>query len=138
MKKLLSILFLFFFVAASAQTNKDKQLADQFMSNGEFDKAVAMYEKLYDKDPLNVYNNYYYCLLQLRSFENAEKLVKKTMKKNPDNPSYFVDLGYIYFQQGDMNKAHQQYDKAIKQLRPDQGVIVQLANNFSSKQETEY
>ncbi len=118
---------------------KDRQLADQYMTNGEFDKAAVMYEKLYEKDdPQGVYGNYYYCLIQLRYFDVAEKLVKRAMKKYPDNPSYLVDLGYIYFNQGDLPKAHQQYDKAIKQLHPDQGIIIQLANAFANKQETDY
>src|SRR4051812_44872453 len=140
MKKIKLILgfILVFCAAVSAQTGKDRQLADQYMNNGEFDKAVSIYEKLYDKDPMSVYGNYYYCLIELRSFDNAEKLVKKTIKKNPDNPGFLVDLGYIYFQQGDITKAKQQYDKAIKQLKPDQGIIMLLANAFISKQENDY
>lgn len=138
MKKLLFIFFLFLAVGASAQISKDRQLADQFMSNGEYDKAAAIYDKLYDKDPLSVYGNYYYCLLQLKSYDDAEKLVKKTMKKNDGNPAFLVDLGFIYFEEGDLSKAHQQYDKALKQMTPDQGVIMNLANAFISKQETDY
>jgi tetratricopeptide (TPR) repeat protein len=64
---------------------KDQQLADQYFYSQEYDKAVMLYEKLYDKNP-NVYSNYLRSLLELNQIDKAEKLVKKQLRKDGDNP----------------------------------------------------
>src|SRR5215475_10989517 len=97
--------------AVVAQTNKDAQLADQYLNSYEFDKAVVLYEKAYSRDPLPVYPNYLRCLIGMKNYDEAEKLVKKTIKKNTANFSYQVDLGTIYELQGQQGKAKQVYDK---------------------------
>src|SRR5438552_190057 len=92
-------LFLLFVLSSSllfAQTNKDSQLADQYMSSYEFEKAAVLYEKAYSRDPFGVYSNYLRCLIAMKNYDEAEKLVKKTIKKNPANPAFQVDLGSVY------------------------------------------
>src|SRR3954466_4467980 len=84
---------------------KDAQLADQYFNSYEFEKAAVLYEKAYSFDPNGVYQNYLRCLLAMKNFNEAEKLVKKTAKKNPSNPGYQADLGNIYELQGDKSKA---------------------------------
>jgi tetratricopeptide (TPR) repeat protein len=126
------------FVLSAQPPTGNRQLADQYMNNFEFDKAAALYDKLYDKDPFSTYPNYLKCLVALKEYDKAEKLVKNISKKNPGNPAYAVDLGYIYESKGDMNKAKQTYDKAIKTLQPDQGQIISLANAFSARQNWDY
>ncbi len=130
---------LFFSFAADAQPpTSNRQLADQYMNNFEFDKAAVIYEKGFDKDPFGTYPNYLKCLIALRNYDDAEKLVKNISKKNPDNPAYAVDLGFIYESKGDQSKAKQTYEKAIKNLKPDQGQIMTLANTFFSRQNWDY
>ena len=133
------LLLLFAVAPVVAQPpTSNRQLADQYMSNFEYDKAAAIYDKIYDKDPFGTYPNYLKCLLALRNFDGAEKLVKNISKKNPDNPSYAVDLGYVYESKGDSSKGKQIYDKIIKGLQPDQGQIITLANTFFSHQNWDY
>jgi tetratricopeptide (TPR) repeat protein len=116
----------------------NRQLADQYMNNFEYEKAAALYDNLYDKDPFSTYPNYLKCLVALKKYDDAEKLVKNISKKNPGNPAYAVDLGFIYESKGDQAKAKQAYDKAIKSLQPDQGQIISLANAFFAKQNWDY
>jgi hypothetical protein len=116
----------------------NRQLADQYMNNFEFDKAAAIYDKLYERDPFSTYPNYLKCLLALKNYDQAEKLVKNISKKNPENPAYAIDLGFVYDSKGDVSKASQVYDKTIKNLEPDQGKIIQLANSFASHQNWDY
>ncbi|MCX6274909.1 MAG: tetratricopeptide repeat protein [Bacteroidetes bacterium] len=116
----------------------NRQLADQYMSNFEYDKAATIYDKIYDKDPFGTYPNYLKCLLALRNYDAAEKLVKNISKKNPENTAYAVDLGFVFESKGDINKAKQTYDKSIKGLQPDQGQIMNLANAFFSHQNWDY
>jgi tetratricopeptide (TPR) repeat protein len=129
---------------AFAQPGSDRQLADQYFINFEFDKAAVIYDKLFDKDPMGVYPNYLRTLVALKNYSEAEKMVKKMIKKSSSgnfpvaSQTYQVDLGFVYESAGDMNKAKQTYEKAIKTLQPDQGQIISLANAFYSHQNWDY
>lgn len=138
LKKIPLFLLLIFSFASSAQVNTQRQLADQYLGNAEYDKAAAIYDKIFDQDPFGVYPNYLRCLASLKESEKAEKMIKKMMKKNPDNLSFLVDLGFLYLTEGDHSKSKQQYDKAIKSLKPDQQQVIVLANAFAARQEWEY
>lgn len=131
-------LLLFFALNSFGQMGQDRQLADQYLNNAEYEKAAQLYDKLMDKDPFGTYPQYYKCLLAMKDFNEAEKLTKKMIKKQETSLSYLVDLGFIYAQVNQPDKAKSQYEKAIKSLKPDQGQIMNLASTFMNKQETDY
>lgn len=136
---LLSIFtLLIYFDAAGQNQNQERQLADQYLNNAEYEKAAQLYDKLMDRDPFGTYPQYLRCLLAMKDFETAEKLVRRVIKKQPDFPSYLVDLGFVYSSMGDKEKAAQQYDKALKIIKADQGQITALANAFQLRHETDY
>lgn len=124
---------------AFAQINTDEQLAAQYFSNQEFDKAVIYYEKLYSKTKKE---NYYYrllgCFLELKEYKNAEKLVKKQTKKNPYQLEFLTDLAHVYQLSGEKDKARQIKEKAVKQLTPDDQQVRLLANGFLKYKEIDY
>ena len=131
-------LLLFFALNSFGQMGQDRQLADQYLNNAEYEKAAQLYDKLMDKDPFGTYPQYYKCLLAMKDFNEAEKLTKKMIKKQETSLSYLVDLGFIYAQVNQPDKAKSQYEKAIKSLKPDQGQIMNLASTFMNRQETDY
>ena len=136
----IAILFSLFIFSKGlhAQSPQDRQLADQYLMNAEYEKAAILYDKLMDRDPFGTYPQYLRCLLALKDYDEAEKLVKKIIKRQPDYPAYLVDLGYVYSSQGEDDKAKQQFDKAIKGMKAEQGSIVNLANAFLIRQELDY
>lgn len=140
--KILSSLFFAVFILvsfpSSAQSGNDRKLADQYLESAEYEKAAELYDKLSDRDPFGTYPNYLRCLLSMRAYDKAEKLVKKFIKRQPDNLSFGADLGFVYFSSGDEAKANQQYDKTIKLLKPDQGMIIMLANAFIMRQDWDH
>lgn len=138
-KIVLYTLFILLPVIANAQISGDEQLALQFYQNKEYDKAAVLYEKLYNKKNGEFYYlNYLNCLIELKEFKKAEDLAKKQIKRLPDNPIYAIDLGYIFQLAGDNNKAVQQFEKILKNLPLDYQQIINTANAFSTKQETDY
>ena len=137
-RKFFLCLFIFLSTNIFGQSPQDRQLADQFLNNAEYEKAAQLYDKLMDRDPFGTYPQYLRCLLSMKDYETAEKVAKKIIKKQPDNPTYLVDLGFIYSSKGDIDKSKQQYDKAIKFIQPDQGQITSLANSFMLRQELDY
>ena len=120
MKKLLTLLLLSFVLCTAMgqnQRSQEEQLGIQYYQNGEFEKAAPMFEKVYNANPNSyIYYYYYQTLLQLGDFKEAEKVVKKQQKKFPTTQRYKIDLGYIYESSGDMEKAEQVYNNAIKEV----------------------
>ncbi|MES2395397.1 MAG: tetratricopeptide repeat protein [Bacteroidota bacterium] len=142
MKKLKHILFLFAFaflhVNTSAQTNTDLQLAQQFYDNKEFDKALDYYEKLYNKiSSEEFYTPYLNCLLELKEFKTAEKVIKKQIKRNPERPELFIDLGTVYERAEDSGKAKNTWELAIKSIKHDDQVFI-VAKAFMAIKQYDY
>ena len=66
---------------AQPQTN-DEQLAIQYYTNREFEKAGMVFSNLYEKRPDAYYYTYYLqCLIETQKYEEAEKLVKKASEE---------------------------------------------------------
>ena len=133
-------LFLFFVFAfcllrfAFAQPGRDETLANSYSQNGEFDKAVELYQGLWEKSNYDIkfYLPLYKCLLTLKKFDDLEKVVKKELKKNDNAPQYLIDLGYMYSQIPNAEKAKEQFDKALKELKPNEVSVRSLANAFET------
>jgi tetratricopeptide (TPR) repeat protein len=85
-----------------AQNGTDEKLARQYLQNKEFDKALDLYEKLYDSKGGSIfYDEFLGCLMELQKYAEAEKLVKKQLKQNQyDNP-VLIDLGYVFLMQNE-------------------------------------
>ena len=124
---------------AWAQPGTDEQLAAEYMRQGEFSKAILYYEKLYKQQPTNLY---YEQLLKAYTgaaqYSDAEKLAKEQMRKQGGDPRYLVDIGMVMKLEGDTVKADQQFDKALKGMKPEQGSIRNLANAFTKYNELDY
>ena len=67
MKGLLLLIFLSIQIIDFAQTESDIKLAQYYYSNGEFDKAVGYFEKIYLGNPSKVvYTQYIDCLMAIK------------------------------------------------------------------------
>ncbi len=141
MKKIL-IFILFSSIAANlfAQNDQtDVQLAYQYFQNKEFNKAVVLYEKLYKNSRVRLYFEYYVeCLIALKNFKDAESVVKKEIKKNNDELTFYVLYGYIFKLQEKPDKATEQYKYVLKNLPNDRIQIVDVANAFILRKEFDY
>ncbi|WP_036777234.1 tetratricopeptide repeat protein [Pontibacter actiniarum] len=126
---LLSLLVLFAVPAAQAQ-QQDLELAREYFSQGDYAKAEALYAKLINDQRLFhvVYPDYLKTLLARRDYKEAEKLVRKTMKRYPGNPGYEVDLGLVYQASGDKAAAEKQFDRLLENISPE--AVIAVANVF--------
>lgn len=135
---MLKKLFLFLLVTTPLlllAQNADEQLAAQYLDNNEYDKAADLYERLYTKNPSStyLYENLLTCYFRLRHFEQAEKLVKKQQRRFEGNAYYQVDLGYVYEQAGQPEKAQKVYDGIIQKLSPFNETVTGTANAFRKR-----
>ncbi|MCB2220013.1 MAG: tetratricopeptide repeat protein [Bacteroidetes bacterium] len=117
----------------------DQQLAAQYFRNRDFEKAVILYKKLYEEQNSSVFYTYYlYCLVELDDFKEAERLVKKQIKSDPNGLKYQVDLGYVYAEEGDQGKSRRQFESILKDIPANRQKIIELSNAFLYRQQTEY
>lgn len=117
----------------------DQQLALEYFRGKEYDKAAVLYEKLYKATNSDFYyNNLLICLREMNDFEEAEKLIRRQMKKNTGDASYHVDLGSLYIHIGKPEKGKDEFEKALKKVVANQNMISRLANAFISKREFGY
>ena len=139
MKRIFFLLCLLFTHLAIAQDGSDQQLAQHYYSNGEFDKAVIYYEKLFTKDPNKFnFNRYYDCLVKVEDYKNAEKLVKKQIASNRSAYEYKVILGEFYELTNDPEKANKIYDDLIDELTANPAVVIDVYTAFKSKGKNDY
>lgn len=136
--------FVLFFLLVSApilssaqQTNE--QLGIQYYQNKEYDKALLIFEELFSKSPTQ-FNYIYYinCILELKDFEKAEKVIRKQSKANPNDPRFKVDMGFVMIMEGETQKGRKIYDECLKDLQADKPQIYNLANAFMNRRETDY
>ncbi|MGZ3755749.1 MAG: tetratricopeptide repeat protein [Mucilaginibacter sp.] len=139
MKRFLAYLLLFFIGCNRlfAQGN-DLQLARQFAANGETEKALEIYQKLYKQNNEVYFSSYINSLLSAKKFEEAESTAKKMMRKYPKNNRYLITLGTIYTQQGAVDKTTALYDELIKSLPADQNEISDIASQVYQANNAEY
>ncbi|MCB0569013.1 MAG: tetratricopeptide repeat protein [Phaeodactylibacter sp.] len=129
-----SILLIASLFLAFTATGQDSRLAQQYYSDGEFEKAAVLYEKLFQQSN---YNDYYFdryveCLLSLEEFDECEKVIKKQLKRDPENVQLYVTYGKLFERQVNDEQAEAQYQKAIELMPRDQLAITKLANAFTT------
>jgi hypothetical protein len=123
-----------------AQKGRDETLAKSYFENAEYDKAAYLYAQLWENN--NQAQQFYApllkCYLQQKKLDEAEKLVRKQSKKFNENFLYQIDLGYVLRQKGDEGGAQKQYEKVIKELRPNENELRQTAGYFGEVGELDF
>jgi predicted Zn-dependent protease len=123
-------LWVFSFQTGCAQETETR-IANEYFIKGDKEKALSMYQSL-SRHPENIpaiHNNYLSLLLELGKYKEAEDYVERVLRKVDDRTSYRVDLGLVYLQAGEMQKA----DKYLKSL-----VRSSLADAYRTKSISDY
>ncbi|MCO4293469.1 tetratricopeptide repeat protein [Solitalea sp. MAHUQ-68] len=124
---------------AFAQKDMDEVLAQDFLRNGDYQKAADLYEDVYTKTGSeSSYTNLINCLLKLKQFDKAEKISAKQVKRNPEVLRYLIDLGNIYKQSGNSSKSKEFFSKAINDIGPDMFTISEAGQKFYSIAEYDF
>jgi len=104
----------------TARAQAEAQLADEYFNDGEYEKALGLFEKLYGQNPDK--DDFLYklvrCYMELDNHAGAVQVVQKVIKKSSGKPQYIALLGSIYADQGDGLKAESTWNDLIgKQLK---------------------
>jgi tetratricopeptide (TPR) repeat protein len=126
---------------AKSQIEKptDEKLASEYFRNKEYEKALVLYEKLFEEKQTRFFYTYYtFCLIELGEYNKALKVIRKEQRKNPETLRYLVDEGFIYSMEGDQQKAKKLFEEALGKLTPNRAQINDLANAYNYRGQTDY
>ncbi|NCN27543.1 tetratricopeptide repeat protein [bacterium] len=101
------------------------QLATLQEKKGEFDEALKTGKMILEKDPEHVaaLNFVGYLLAESnRDLIVAEKLIRKALKKRPNDPYILDSLGWALYRRGDFKEALRNLQQAFT-LKPDESII---------------
>lgn len=130
MKYIISICFVLFSI--SLVFGQNQKLAAQYYNTGEYEKAAISYKKLYTKNKRisHYFEKYISSLIELESFDEANKAIKKELKSNNKKLELYVMLGKIKERQGDEDGAIKEYKKGISKLGGSPHLVIRMANLF--------
>ena len=128
------IVFIVLFMTSFWVSAQNEQLALQYFDDGEFEKALTIFEENLQKQP----SNYFFfqkvieCRQQLKQYDKAEEVILKRKEKY-NQPILLVELGYNYQLQKNEIEAKKQYDLALLEVEKQANHAYQVANFFEKK-----
>lgn len=110
----------------------DMKIAQEYFDKGEYEKAVAYYEELFENPSVQpkIYSNYLESLFSLQDYNAAEKMNKQMLKSYPASGDYRVDKGIILMKSGELEKAEKYFEKMVKETENSVADFNQVANRF--------
>ncbi|HLV70920.1 MAG TPA: tetratricopeptide repeat protein [Xanthomarina sp.] len=109
-------------------------VAAEYYKNGEFEKALLSYKKLYSKSP----NNNIYLLQLVKSLQQLEKypeaetlLLEQISRVN--YPPLLIELGYNYQLQNDIIHAETYYESALKTIDQNPNFVFVIGKAFEDR-----
>lgn len=122
-----------------AQDRQDIQLANEYITKGEKEKALLIFQELVKKNeniPF-VHNAYFNLLVDMGKFSEGENYVERLIRKD-DKLSYRLDLGVLYFRSGNLPKADKYLTTLIKAQDDDIYKLKTTSDYLASKNLTDY
>ncbi|TQD36939.1 tetratricopeptide repeat protein [Haloflavibacter putidus] len=127
-----SLLYIALFFLCGNLFAQSPQLADNYMDQGEYEKAKSIYQKLLEKAP----NNLRYMQQLTKVYQELEQyqLAEKLLLKNEDQanfyPNLLVEIGYNYQLMQKPEKAADFYEQAIDKVKTKPNYTYVIGNAF--------
>lgn len=129
MKLLISILCLCAPFFLFAQYNEENEVAMQYYQDGEFDKAAVLMEKLYTRTKSEAYFDLYFnSLLKAKRFDEAEKMISRLVRQQPDQLKYLAALGKTEKERGKQENARKTFSQIVDLLPKEEYKVREIAN----------
>ncbi|WP_317048438.1 tetratricopeptide repeat protein [Confluentibacter sediminis] len=120
-------------ICCSNAFSQNDALANEYYKNGDFEKALLEYKKLYAQSPSNI--NYINQLIetqqQLEQYDEVETFLLKLLERL-NYPAFLVELGYNYQLKNDLQKATYYYNQALASLDSNVNNVFSVARSFQN------
>lgn len=113
----------------------EAKLANEYFQQGEYDKALSLYETLENNRsaiPI-IHANYFQLLLEQTKTKEADKYLKKILRDFPNNIQYQVDQIFFYQSTQQAEKAKQLLDQLKKDSAKNQYQLSAVAQKLVSR-----
>ena len=121
-----------FFIGIPSVFCQSDQLAQKYLDQGEYAKALSLYQNLVKETPGN--SNYIMGLVtsyqQLEDFTKADSLLQERLKNTNNNPSVLIELGHNYELQNKQELAQKRYSEALGAINENANYAYSIARNF--------
>ncbi len=111
----------------------DREFAEYYYKNKEYEKAILYFEKLYDQQP----GRFYYtrllsCYKQTDAVDDAIDLVKEYLRKEDNFTEGYFDLALLYQRQGDERKMQRYLEKGMENLPTNRGSVSSIGRKLEN------
>lgn len=140
MKHLLAVIIIFFLGLNVVEAQQQKQselqtkssLAIRYYNSKEYEKAIPLLKDVYQLTKSSTYFRYYItCLTEMGRFADAEEEIQREIKKQKTpRPEYYIHWGYVLEAQEREEEATEKYEQAIREIPPNRGSYLTVANTF--------
>ena len=112
---------------------QDDIFAKDYFENGEYEKALIQYKKLYEKSPnnINYINKVVESYQQLEQYKETEQFLLNLLERIKF-PAFYIELGYNYQLQNDLVTANDYYSKALASIDINPNNVFSVARGFQS------
>lgn len=132
--RILFVLFILVATSPAMSQGNDHELANMYYTQGEFDKALGYYENLVKRSNNPFYvERYLECLVKTGDINEAEKQLKKIVRREPMNYQMGVLLGSILEEADRKEEADKVYREMIDNLPSSSSAVIDLSNRFKSR-----
>jgi len=111
-----------------------EELANDYFKNGEFEKALSLYQKFEKENKRNL--NYKLKIIeifrQLEQLDKAEDYLISQLNTSPNKPVFLVELGYNYQLKNDALKAEEFYNLANQKLYVNPSFAFSIAKTYEN------
>lgn len=127
-------------IVAYAQDLGQIQIANEYYSMGEIEKALDLYQKISrnQKNIPLIHSNYFDLLLSTGDYNTAEKYINQQIKRSPDNIYFAVDKGILFSRKGDFNQEETYFKKLFTSIEKDDRKTRQAAQYLIGKQKLDF
>jgi tetratricopeptide (TPR) repeat protein len=126
-------ILLIFLICCSHAFSQNDAVANEYYKNGDFEKALLEYKKLYAQSPSNI--NYINQIVsthqQLEQYDQSETFLLSLLERL-NYPAFLVDLGYNYQLKKNLQKATDYYNQALTSIDSNVNNVFSIARSFQN------
>lgn len=119
---------------------QDAELANSYFIKGEYEKAISLYEPLFESNPIrqDYFKSLLTCYQQLEKYEKANDLLNTQLLRFPNQVYLYVEIGHNFQLQNENEKAVDNYEKAISFIYKQPGYSFMVGRAFSQNHLLDY
>lgn len=104
---------------AAPRQQIESEMASCHSMNGDYEQAIAIYNRLLQQDPTNaaIQNNLALCYARIGDYQRSLAMQEQALRHNPHNPELLTNIATTYFRQGNYAQSLQINDRAAEIIR---------------------